>query len=319
MKWFCAFLIFFSSVLPAHEGRPLHIEIVEKRKNVFDLKWKIPPSIPHFNSPSVKLKGCAARGEMVIGGGLIGKQVYDCGESLPSLLIDYPIFNPAVSTLIRLRRVSGARHTKLLGPEDTLWKIPLEENTWSVAENYTKLGISHILKGIDHLLFLVCLLLIAGTRKRILITVTGFTLAHSITLALSALEIVKVPIAPVEAVIALSIVFLAHEIVKDRRDTLTWKYPITVSSSFGLLHGFGFAAVLGEIGLPQTEIVAGLLFFNIGVEIGQIVFVLAVTSLIKGLMMVNLDIKRSMLKKPFAYAIGILATYWMIERTVGFI
>ncbi len=119
-------------------------------------------------------------------------------------------------------------------------------------------------------------MVIAGTWRRILITITGFTIAHSITLALSALGLVRVPIPAVEAAIALSIVFLAVEIVRGDKTSLTYRYPIAVSSSFGLLHGFGFAAVLGETGLPQTEIPAALLFFNVGVELGQIAFVLAV-------------------------------------------
>jgi hypothetical protein len=110
------------------------------------------------------------------------------------------------------------------------------------------------------LLFIVCLVLLAGTYKRILIAVTGFTIAHSITLALAALEVIKVSVAPVEATIALSIVFVAMELARNRRHTLTWRYPIAVSSTFGLLHGFGFVSVLTEIGLPQTETPAACCF-----------------------------------------------------------
>ena len=137
-------------------------------------------------------------------------------------------------------------------PEKPWLIVEKTPSRFSVAQTYAGLGIKHILLGFDHLLFLICLLFIAGTGKRIFITITGFTLAHSLTLVLSALNIVKLSIAPVEAIIALSIVFLATEIAKGRRNTLTWRYPVTVSASFGLLHGFGFAAVLNEIGLLRT-------------------------------------------------------------------
>ncbi len=182
------------------------------------------------------------------------------------------------------------------------------------------LGISHILEGYDHLLFLACLILIAGTGRKILITVTGFTVAHSITLALSALNLVTVSIAPVEAVIALSIVFLATEIAKEPRDTLTYKYPALVSVCFGLLHGFGFASVLKEIGLPQTELATSLLFFNIGVEIGQIMFIFAVIILFKILLAIT-NISNDKLRKlevPAAYVVGSLASFWMVERVYSF-
>ena len=137
--------------------------------------------------------------------------------------------------------------------------------TLDVAKTYISFGIEHILEGIDHLLFVACLIFIAGSWKRILITITGFTAAHSITLSLAALNIISIPILAVEAVIALSIVFLAREIVQQRRDILTWRYLVLVSITFGLLHGFGFASAHGDIGLPQNEIPTAFLSFNIGV------------------------------------------------------
>jgi hypothetical protein len=171
--------------------------------------------------------------------------------------------------------------------------------------------------------------LIAGSWRRILVTITGFTVAHSMTLALAALNLVWVPIPPVEAVIALSIVFLAVEIARRRRDTLTWRYPIAISGSFGLLHGFGFASVLNEIGLPQTEIPAALLFFNVGVEIGQILFVALLFLVVTGLSMFGMwqgEMKSKSrlfvpdyLIRPAAYLVGVLAVYWTIDRIAGFV
>ena len=181
------------------------------------------------------------------------------------------------------------------------------------------LGILHILEGIDHLLFVACLLLIAGTGRRILITITGFTIAHSITLLLSALDVVHVPVPPVEASIALSIVFLATEIAKESRDTLTYRYLITVATLFGLLHGFGFAAVLKSIGLPQVEILTGLLFFNVGVEIGQILFVGFIMTIFFGVQAIGNRLLQSTIslakfEKPIVYVIGSIASLWMFER-----
>jgi hydrogenase/urease accessory protein HupE len=223
-------------------------------------------------------------------------------------------------------RLSGETHSILASPKQTEVSIPEKESFGAVARDYLWLGVQHILGGYDHLLFLVCLMLIAGTGRRILITITGFTIAHSVTLVLSALGVVHVPIPPVEAAIALSIVFLAVEIVRGDPSSLTYRYPIAVSSSFGLLHGFGFAAVLGETGLPQTEITTALLFFNVGVEIGQIVFVVAIIAIYQAIRHVGsafLDRGVSIaglrsLQTPAAYAVGMLAAFWLIERIASF-
>jgi len=145
-----------------------------------------------------------------------------------------------------------------------------------------------------------------------------------VTLALSALQLVRVPVPPVEAVIALSIVFLATEIARPRRDTLTWRYPILVSSAFGLVHGFGFAAVLGEIGMPQTQVPLALLFFNLGVEGGQLLFIAAMLPII---LFLGWLVRRrkadaatlAAIERPVAYAVGIIAAYWMIDRVWGFV
>ena len=197
------------------------------------------------------------------------------------------------------------------------WEMPGPETVGSVAAQYTWLGAEHIWIGFDHLLFLLCLIWIAGSLKRILITITGFTVAHSITLALSALEIIRLPVPPIEAVIALSVVFLASEIVHGPRENLTWRYPVAVSSSFGLLHGLGFAAVLSEIGLPQREVVTGLLFFNVGVEIGQVLFALLV---VIGLQVVARTgtLNEARIRLVAGYCVGSLASYWLLERVVAF-
>lgn len=300
--------------LQAHESRPYYIEITETAENVFKVLQKVPPTVDAGNQPELLFsQSCTSQKTAKA-------QIAQCSKTLAgqSLIISYPKYFPSVSTMIRYKNLAGEQHTALLTPEEKSWVVPDAETTSATARQYTLLGIKHILAGWDHLLFLACLLLIARTGRRVLITITGFTLAHSVTLALSALKLVSVPVPPVEAVIALSVVFLATEIARDRHDTLTWRYPIAVSTSFGLLHGFGFAAVLGEIGLPQSELVAGLLFFNVGVELGQIAFVLAVLLAIRGLLLLSMDIRKPLFEKHLAYGVGCLAAFWFVERVAGF-
>jgi hypothetical protein len=188
----------------------------------------------------------------------------------------------------------------------------------ATAQRYTQLGMEHILGGIDHLLFIAgLLLLVKGTRK-LLLTITAFTLAHSITLALSALGWLELPSEPVEAIIALSIVLLAVENVYERRGItgLTSRFPWVVAFVFGLVHGLGFAGVLGELGLPESEVPTALLFFNIGVEAGQLLFVAAWLILAWMISKMKFKLPQRLALAP-EYALGIMATFWFIERTLA--
>jgi len=316
----------------AHESRPLYVEVTEKAPLVFSVQWKIPPSVMVDNAPEVSLAAtCTPTRAAVLGGatrGSIRQRTYRC-EADPAgtaLRIQYPLFNPSVSALVRVSRLSGEKHSLVVSPEQTEVIMPEIESFGNVARGYLTLGVRHILEGYDHLLFVTCLLLIAGTGRRILVTITGFTIAHSLTLALSALGLLRVPVAPVEAAIALSIVFLAVEIVRGDESSLTYRYPIAVASSFGLLHGLGFAAVLGETGLPQTEIPAALAFFNLGVELGQIIFVVGVLGIYQiarravrslGGRDLSLGALRSF-QKPAAYLVGTVASFWIIQRVAAF-
>ncbi len=307
----------------AHDTRPLYIEINEREKDLYSVMWKVPVTVAATNVPEIKLPSSCHATSPVTGGKTTRQQMYRCKTDLSNeaVTIHYPRYNPSISSLFHFTRLSGEKYSVVLSPDIRVWQIPEKEHTWKVAREYMALGIKHILEGYDHLLFIVCLVLLAGTFRRILVTVTGFTIAHSITLALSALGIVKVSVAPVEATIALSIVFVAMELARDKRHTLTWRYPIAVSSTFGLLHGFGFAAVLTEIGLPQTEIPTALLFFNIGVEIGQIMFVVAAISLffagkvlLKRLRIMTFNDVLHKVQQPAGYAVGILAMFWTMDR-----
>ena len=322
-------LLMSARIASAHESRPLYVEIVERAPSTFAVTWKIPPSALAVTSPVVVMPEACAASAPPGGTRLVKRQLFKCKSDLSGeqIRIDFPRYNPSISTLFRLQRLTGEKHTVIKGPKDPAWHIPDREGTVSVAKEYLVLGIEHILKGYDHLLFVACLMLIAGTWRRILITITGFTIAHSVTLALAALNLVRVPVPPVEAAIALSIVFLATEIARERRDTLTWRYPIAVAGSFGLLHGFGFASVLNEIGLPQTEIPAALLFFNVGVEVGQVLFVAVLVALVSAITGLRVSQKEGnaggillpvRLDRPAAYLAGSLAAYWMIDRIAGF-
>jgi len=304
----------------AHDARPLHVEVDERGDGLYRVSWRTPATVAVEDIPDVRLPATCLRLAPSYSASALDRQVlYRCAASLDGadIVVSYPRFNPSLTTLIRFQRLNGERRVAVLSPQQDRWRVPAAETTSAIAAQYLGFGMRHILEGYDHLLFVACLVFIARSGRRILITVTGFTVAHSVTLMLAALAWVRVPVAPVEASIALSIVFVASEIARGQRDTLTWRHPIAVSSSFGLLHGLGFAAVLREIGLPQTELPAALLFFNVGVEIGQVVFVAA-------LLLLALVGRRILpargwrLDRSVAYAVGSVAVFWTLQRVAAF-
>jgi len=242
-------------------------------------------------------------------GGLVGETVRI--EGLSATLTD---------VLVRLERTDGTVQIALLTPDAPNFVVEATPSAWSVTETYLALGVEHILLGIDHLLFVLALLLLVGGWRRLVATITAFTVAHSITLAVASLGFVHVPQRPVEAVIALSIVFVAAEIVHHRqgRPSLARSRPWIVAFSFGLLHGLGFAGALSEIGLPEQSIPLALLFFNVGVEIGQLLFITAMLAL-GALATRALGSLRpaSAWQTMCAYGIGAVAAFWTLERVVG--
>jgi hydrogenase/urease accessory protein HupE len=214
---------------------------------------------------------------------------------------------------------NGQTQTVILKPASSAFSVAGTQSGWQVFNAYMVLGIEHILFGIDHLLFVLGLLLLVRGVSLLVQTITAFTLAHSLTLAIAALGFVNVPQAPVEAVIALSILFLATELIKQRqgREGLAEKYPWLVALSFGLLHGFGFAGALAEVGLPQTAIPLALFSFNVGVEIGQLLFVAVALSVIWLLKRVRVAWPAWAEFVP-AYGIGSMAAFWCIQRISAF-
>jgi hydrogenase/urease accessory protein HupE len=229
--------------------------------------------------------------------------------------------------LVRIEHANGQVQIARLTPGAPSVAISPRAGPMAVAATYTVLGIEHIVFGWDHLAFVFLLVLISGTIRRILWAVTGFTLAHSLTLALATFNVIAVPVPLVEALIALSIAVLAAEIALRDERSLAWRAPALVSSAFGLLHGLGFASALREVGIPQHEVPLSLLFFNVGVEIGQLAFVAAlllayaawraVAQRRRGLARA-LPAITSRLVYGLVYPIGILAGYWTVERTASF-
>ncbi|CUK17278.1 HupE / UreJ protein [Ruegeria denitrificans] len=225
--------------------------------------------------------------------------------------------------LLRVQPLKSAIATLRFTPAEPTVLLPQNPNTWSVFTNYFWLGFEHILEGWDHLLFVFALFILVRNPWRLVGAVTAFTVAHSVTLALATLGVLRVPAAPVEAIIALSILFLALEILKHRdgQFRLSEQYPWIVCFCFGLLHGLGFAGALSEIGLPSQDIPAALLAFNLGVEAGQLIFV---TSLSLGIYLWRqvTRFESSQLIGPArsitGYAIGCVSVYWLVERVSGF-
>ena len=311
----------------ADEARPVYIEVVENNNSQLLLKWKVPPVMPAVRAPAISLQHpqCTVA-DGATAAGLIGRRLYQCNITDPAVpfevRLDYPATNPALTSLLVFKPFEQEPIQVFSGPEKTALIIPIATSAAAVAKQYTVAGIEHILVGTDHLLFVLCLMIIAGRFKRLLLTVTGFTLAHSITLSLATLDIVRLPTELVELLIALSIVLLAVEIIKHRRapegqpPSFTWRYPVSASSAFGLLHGFGFAVVLQELGLPTAMKAQALLFFNIGVELGQLLFIALVLIIVfLGLRTIAPVSKHlTLLTDMVVYGVGITSAYWLFER-----
>jgi hydrogenase/urease accessory protein HupE len=308
----------------AHDSRPLSVNIAEQGKGIYLARLRAPPTVAADNQPRlVWPANCRVLSDAFGDGERAPSEtaVAACKGGLDGqvLVARYPIYNPSLSTLFRLQPAGGEVLTQVLTPDRLDWKVPKAPGLMQVAASYLRLGIAHIWTGIDHLLFVTGLLILAGSMRRVLMAVTGFTLAHSVTLSASALGIVTLPGPPVEAAIALSILFLAREIARPTPGGLAARFPILVSSSFGLLHGFGFAAALREVGLPRAELATGLLCFNLGVEAGQIAFialVLAVFQLARrGLALFAPAAALNARLIPLAgYGLGIPAAFWFLQR-----
>lgn len=309
----------------AHELQPSSLELRQLTTDRYEVIWRapiyygkshpatlqLPEEWQTVGSPTVRQLPDSALHRRVVE---VPNGVVDGG------VIRFPGLQATITDVFtRVTWLDGSETTAIARPNQPWVNIAGQRSAWQVAGDYTVLGVDHILSGFDHLTFVLALLLIVSGWHRLLVTVTSFTLAHSITLAAATLGLMWVPGPPVEATIALSILFLASELVKVKRgeSSLTARYPWVVAFVFGLLHGFGFAGALTEVGLPQNEIPLALLMFNVGVELGQLLFVAAILLLLTLLRKVRTDWPAWAHQLP-AYGIGSIAAFWFIERVSGF-
>jgi hydrogenase/urease accessory protein HupE len=310
----------------ADEFKPAYLQLTQTGPTRYEVLWKLPALDeqttlklkPLFPAGTVELtprRGTYASGATVlrwtieVPGGLEGKPIAFEGISLTR-----------TDVLVRLARADGTEQLERLNPAAPAFVAVASPGPFEVITSYTWLGIEHILLGVDHLLFVAALVMLVRGKRQLLLTITAFTIAHSITLALATLGLLNVPGPPVEAIIALSILFVALEILRREQGhpSLASEKPWLVAFSFGLLHGLGFAGALAEVGLPQNSIPLALLFFNVGVEIGQLLFVgvlLAGAALVRRL--VGPVSPRWSVVLP-AYLIGGLASFWVFERIFAF-
>jgi hydrogenase/urease accessory protein HupE len=332
--FFAVVAVLLAQPAVSDELRPGYLEMRQTSPGAYNLLFKIPArgedlrlaiyvSLPEGTQDVAPPRASFSDGAYVErrsirrDGGLIGQALSIEGLSATS-----------TDVLVRIESLEGAIQTERLSPTKTAFVIQATPGPGEVAATYLRLGVEHILFGFDHLLFVLALVVLVREWRRVAVTVTAFTIAHSITLAAATLGLVNVPGPPVEATIALSIMLVSVEILNARRGkpSVTARLPWLVAFSFGLLHGFGFAGALAEVGLPQHAIPVALLFFNVGVEIGQLVFVAAVLSLIRLLLHVASQLlEPASIQRTFdrldvtvAYAIGIVAAYWLVERTTAF-
>jgi hydrogenase/urease accessory protein HupE len=317
-------LLLFTASAVAHESRPAYLQLTLDDAESVSLSFKAPavgnmrmslyPNMPvnctatqQFSSYIID-GAYTESGRFSCAGGLTGKTVSIDGLS-----------RTLTDVLVRVERPDGSTQVARLTPSAPSFVVAETPGTLAIASTYLTIGFEHILLGIDHLLFVLALLILVQATRTLIWTITAFTVAHSFTLVAATLGYVSFPQAPVEAVIALSIVFVASEIAHASRGRpgLTQRKPWIVALTFGLLHGFGFAGALTEVGLPEQAVPLALLFFNLGVEAGQLAFV-------AGALLVGSIARRLLQDVPVwlptasAYAIGIAASFWTIERVAGF-
>ena len=306
----------------AHEVRPGFLELREQSDGSYSMLWKQPSGGEvEIRIAPVFPEGCRlvtrdrqqptpgaliTRGALRCQGGLAGRSIAIAG--LETTITD---------VLVRVHHADGRLESHVLRPAATSVTLGGVTGRGQLAWNYLRLGIEHILLGVDHLLFVLGLLLIVANRWALLKTITAFTVAHSITLGVATLGYVSAPALPLNVAIALSILFLGPEMVRAWRGetSFTIENPWVVAFAFGLLHGFGFASGLSTTGLPQAEIPFALLMFNVGVEAGQLAFVLGVVLLERSFRVLEIQWPRYAQLLP-AYTVGSLGAYWTLQRAL---
>ncbi len=312
-----AFLPQFSQ---AHELRPAFLSITQTTQNEYNILWKTPA----LGEKQLALKANFPE-SCTTSNGLrrieenkfaIETWILTCPQSLRGQSMHIGGLEKTLTdVLVKTVWENGDSFTARLTPDKTRLDFADIKTQGGVIKTYFFLGVQHILGGIDHLLFVLAVMLLVTRGKKLFLAVTAFTIGHSVTLALATLDIVRLQPSLVEFLIAMSIVLMAYEAARRWRGKsgLTLEYPWVVTFLFGLLHGFGFAGALREIGLPQADIPAALLFFNVGVEAGQLLFIGAVVLLISLPFLKNIHTKATPMLLA-SYAIGIVAVFWTLQR-----
>jgi hydrogenase/urease accessory protein HupE len=313
----------------AHEVRPAYLQVQEEAPGRFAVTWKQPVMgelalrlVPHLTTgwletaPSEEYVTAAFRIRIW----RVATAARDplAGQTLAVEGLDRTI----TDALVGVRLADGRSFDAILRPDQASVRIAFAQTGGLAVPAYFRLGVEHILTGVDHLMFVLGLLLLVGIRWRLVKAITAFTLAHSVTLGASAIGLVHVPSAVIEALVALSIVVVAAELAnRDRgRDSLAARYPWLIAFTFGLLHGFAFAGALAEVGLPKDAIPASLLLFNLGVEAGQLLFVGAAILVILALRRIGPRLPAAwtaLAPRLPPYAIGAFAAFWFLERTAA--
>lgn len=327
-KFRILFLLFWLLLgsLSADTINPSLLNIKESKLGWYDVTWKVPVK----NNRSLDLRMHLPESFEIIGtvvqrvdpGALIETSRH---KTLKSSIMGEKISVDGLDqtqsqVLLRIELNDGSIFSKILKAEASEFIIPLKASKLDVAFEYWEMGTIHILEGTDHLLFVFALLLIVVGFKALIKAITAFTVAHSITLILTTLGMISLPSAPTEAIISLSIMFLAAEIIHkyNGQISLTERYPWVVAFIFGLFHGLEFAGALAEIGIPQHEVSLALLMFNVGVETGQLLFILGVLSIITLLRSLPFKVPEGALQ-TVPYVIGTIAAFWTIERVISFL
>lgn len=327
MKWLrrSAVLLLFGGAAQTegHSSLPAYLQLRESTPGNFDVLWRVPAvdGPPAAIYPAFPLN-CQIAKQAVLRQklGLVEERAsIQCGKlGLSGGKIEITGLTESITdVVVRITLADGKTVTRVLRPLEPSFEFRADDTAPAESYGYILLGTGHILGGIDHLLFVLCLVLVAYDFRVLLKTITAFTVAHAMTLALAVFNVLRLPQAPVEATIALSIVFLAAELARKQagKEGLLYRQPAIVAFAFGLLHGFGFAGTLSQIGIPSREIPLALLSFNVGVEVGQIGFIVALLAFSYSIQ--SLEIRWPLWTlRVSAYAIGSVASYWLMQRCV---
>lgn len=299
----------------AHEVRPAYLELTEIEPNTFSVLWKQPvlsdrrlPLEPRFPQACTVTERSPSEHT---GDALIDRIQVACDLRSGEIRID-GLAQTLTDVLLRMRYLDGDELTIVLRPDSPAFELA---SSAPGVMAYLWLGVEHLVFGIDHVLFVLALLMLIRAFKPLVLTITAFTIAHSITLALTVLGVVSLPSLPVEACIALSILFVAREIIVADPNTLARRKPWLIAFLFGLLHGFGFAGALAEIGLPENALAWALLLFNLGIELGQLAIIAAAIALVKLLSRLTPLLRYATTAQSAAsWGLGIVAGMWFVER-----